>query len=453
MKKIPCSLLIFIILLTACTTETTLVTPTLAPVTPTRIPATATLAISAISSPTLALPTFSFNSTPFATPTSVGNDPFSVVARIDEIFPDSEWVDIQSAQNGTVWLLTDQGIARMSDAGWTIYLSGYEGYLIGIDSMDQAWVISETRDSISVWDGTMWTKYSGENGWEALKSPEDLGMAVAPGQYIWMASLDELPGQIWLSTREDVRRFDGVRWKIFKLEEMGLTQGTKDPNFDPFPLPLIGVEAIQSTGEVWVGECDSWPNSLPFDGSGARWFDGKSWRGKSTPVESGCVHSIQEDAAGNIWMAVNFSLWRFTPSTQAWANFTLTEFSAHSQSFIFDIAISDAGEPWLITQALCPGGGACTSRTLYHLEEGVWRPVGSITNVSINLGAVLSDSAGTIWLLPSQGESGFYRIVDNIPQLVSNLIVNDWTMDTTGRIWVIGKAGQEDKESLWLATE
>jgi len=299
----------------------------------------------------------------------------------------------------------------------------------------------------------MWTKYSGENGWEALKSPEDLGMAVASGQYIWMASLDELPGQIWLSTREDVRRFDGVRWKIFKLEEMGLTQGTKDPNFDPFPLPLLGVEAIQSTGEVWVGECDSWPNSLPFDGSGARWFDGKSWRGKSTPVESGCVHSIQEDAAGNIWMAVNFSLWRFTPSTQAWVNFTLTEFSAHSQSFIFDIAISDAGEPWLITQALCPGGGACTSRTLYHLEEGVWRPVGSITNVSINLGAVLSDSAGTIWLLPSQGESGFYRIVDNIPQLVSNLIVNDWTMDTTGRIWVIGKAGQEDKDSLWLATE
>jgi len=148
MKKIPCSLLIFIILLTACTTETTLVTPTLAPLTPTRMPATATLAISAISSPTLALPTFSFNSTPLATPTSVGSGPFNVVAGIDEIFPGKEWTRLESGQDGAVWLLTDKGIARVSDAGWTIYLSGYEGYLIGMDATDRAWIISEAGDSI-----------------------------------------------------------------------------------------------------------------------------------------------------------------------------------------------------------------------------------------------------------------------------------------------------------------
>ncbi len=59
-------------------------------------------------------------------------------------------------------------------------------------------------------------------------------------------------------------------------------------------------------------------------------------------------------------------------------------------STIFDIAISDAGEPWLITQAVCLDRGACTNRT-FHLDDSVWRPVGFN-----NPGSILINSASNI---------------------------------------------------------
>jgi len=141
-------------------------------------------------------------------------------------------------------------------------------------------------------------------------------------------------------------------------------------------------------------------------------------------------------------------LWRYTPSTPEWVNFTLTEFSANSQSSIFDIAIGDVDEPWIITQAVCSGGGTCAPPMLYHLEEGVWRPL----NVNVLHELRILNLAGHVWLVD---QDGVYAMVDGkaqFPQLVSNLIVSDWTMDTAGKVWAVGRdMAENDKISLWIA--
>lgn len=444
MKICSLFLLIIIIFVTACASQS-IATPSLAPTitytpapTATLAPATSTIA------PTF-LPTFSFSIIPISPsntpiPTVVGGNPFHLAAEIDKIIPGSAWANLQSAQDGNVWLLTDKGVARVSDSGWTVYLSGYEGYIVGIDSTGRVWVISNAGDSISAWNGTKWTKYSNEDGWVTVN---DVPTGPSPGyiQNTKTSRFAEIRNQIWVSTDSDVRVFNRTRWTIISLEEMGMSRHTTE-NIPA--LPHLEIKVIQKANEVWVGECIFSPESFP-SGSGARWFDGNTWRGKSTPVESGCVLAIQEDRAGNIWVGVDYSLWRFTSATQEWVNFTLPELSTDSHSYIMDLDIDKAGEPWLLAEH-CGAGGGCAS-ALYRLQDGVWIPFSAYTLDQPR--EVFIDPADHPWVWTFDK---LYRIVDDKPQLIPDLIVDDWTIDTSGRIWVVGKVGQEDKISLWLAT-
>ena len=110
----------------------------------------------AIEAPTIPqLPTASLLSATFA-PTDVIKSPFHWKAEIDKIIPGSHWARLWSTRYGDVWLITDNGVVRLSEIGWMDYLSDYEGYVVGIDSIAQVWVVSRAGDSISAWDGTHW---------------------------------------------------------------------------------------------------------------------------------------------------------------------------------------------------------------------------------------------------------------------------------------------------------
>lgn len=160
MKTIPCFLLIFIIFLVACAPQNAAIpSPTLtftnAPVatanagSPVPIPSLTSTTVAAAMEALTAhqVPTANLLSATFA-PVERIKSPFHWKAEIDEIIPGSHWARLWSTYFGDLFLITDKGVARLSDRGWMDYLSDYEGYVVGID-WNRVWVVSRAGDSIS----------------------------------------------------------------------------------------------------------------------------------------------------------------------------------------------------------------------------------------------------------------------------------------------------------------
>jgi hypothetical protein len=401
------------------------------PVIPTISPTTTAIPLTTVDPSVSALPTFSFQ-------TISGESPFEFVATLDEILPGSQAASFRSVSDGSIWMITDAGIARLSDSGWTVYLSKHEGHFVGMDSIGRAWSINPTNmvttgpcagpsgpceinphmDSISAWDGTKWTKYASESGWTSFSvdphSSPDFFMA-------------ELDGQIWISTSVDVRVFDGSRWRVIKLEEIGLT----------LPLSIVRVQAFTGTKEVWVTGCYfTYP---PPHRSEIYWNDRSKWENRSVPEDSGCIYSMQEDRQGNVWWAVDNTLWRFTRATKQWVKFTPPAPSS-SPNYISALALNKAGEPWLTVWS--------NGSTLYHLQNDVWSPIIPLNSGSGAAG-IFIDSADRVWI-PTR--AGIYQIINDQPKLVSHLIVSARTMDATGKIWAVGRdSSNANRElSLWV---
>lgn len=452
-------------LLAACAPQSIPNTPTPPPVT--AIPATPTWVPTSTAAPlpTLAayptfsfaatvdssigaLPTFSFSTPIAATPSAIvtamptipiDNNPFEFVATLDEILPGSEGAYFRSASDGSVWMITNRGIARLSDSGWIVYLSnyGYGSYFVDIDTLGRAWYMYETFPSrpsstrpgaihaslnISAWDGAKWTAYSSESGWT--------GFSIDPPRGFSMA---EANGLIWVSTIGDVRVFDGSRWKVVNTQEIGLT-----------PPSFLVVKSFANGKEVWVTDCYYDTSAAP--GSDIYWYDESGWHSKSMPEPSHrCFSTMHEDRQGNVWLGVDNALWLFTRATKEWTQYPLPEpSSAHLISM--SMAFNEAGEPWF-TSLTRDSQGHYTRSTLYHLKQGAWIP-SILPNTDIwGYVDVLVDNADRVWAT----RGGVYQIVNYQPKLVSHLQVRAWTMDKAGKIWAIGTDPSVDNRlSLWV---
>jgi hypothetical protein len=393
-------------------------------------------------------PTANLLSATFA-PTDIIKSPFHWKAEIDEIIPGSNWARLWSTRYGDLFLITDKGVARLSETGWMDYLSGYEGYVVGIDS-DRVWVISRAGDSISAWDGTHWKKYSSNDGWVTIRNAQTFELTNP--DYPKTARFTD---GAWIATDNDVYRFDGARWTIITLDDLQMSPRVTEniPTYSRLKVKVAG-----ALGQIWVGECDLSPTSLP-SGSGARLFDNawNFWRADDGHFESGCVLVIEEDRKGSLWVAVDYHLWRYStvmpsgdepgegPTGQIWNDFTPPETPTLTHSYIFNLAISQAGEPWFLARHC--GEAGCDVNTLYHLQNGVWTSFSGFPFSEAR--EVFTDKTDQAWLW---APDRLYRIVDDKPQRVPDLIVDDWAMDDAGNVWVVGKtATGSDELALWLA--
>jgi hypothetical protein len=291
-------------------------------------------------------------------------------------------------------MITNRDIVRLSDSGWTVYLSNYEGYFVGIDTLGRAWFIDldfigpptgpgsaicPGLDSISAWDGAKWTKYSSESGWT--------GFCIDPPSGFSMA---ELHGQIWISTIGDLRLFSGSSWRIIKPEEIGLT-----------PRLFLVVQSFAGANEVWVTGC--YVTTDTPHGSDIYWYDGSKWQNKSMPEDSVCSSQMQEDRQGNVWLGVDNTLWRFTRATKEWVNFAPAE---RVSTRITALAFNEAGEPWFMPRT-CDSQRGCIASTLYHLQNDVWIPIS--LNPGIGFSSLLIDPANHVWV---SAKDGVYQIVN-----------------------------------------
>lgn len=382
---------------------------------PTRLAATGTAEI--VLSPTAPpLPSLTIPPTLAETATSTPNS-FRPVITVEELLPGNFRNFVMSA-DGTLWMATDEGVAKLVDDTWTTYLSDIPGDLAGIDTSGRVWVTSEDTSRISAWNGAHWITYGVEAGWTPL--------ADSYFQFMRGGELDAR-GRIWFSTPGGVRALDGDRWLSYTLEDLSMPVPEPDG-----PETVLSVAIVQN-GMVWVSGCN-WGGPGPFGGPGVRWFDGKSWQGKEAPVASGCATAIAEDHAGHIWFGVESSLWRFDPSDGGWVEFPAPEppISDMRFGFVDNIAVDPSGDPWVVL-VLCGGASCYGNSVLYHFHDGVWTQIGEVADYDVGFWGPVFDALGVPWIYWT---GGIYRIIDDVPELVSPMMGGAGARDQRGRLWI-----------------
>ncbi len=363
-------------------------------------------------SPTLALPALAS---------------FTPLSRLD-LAASENVLDLLAEPGGSLWLLTDLRVLHYAQGTWTDYLSQFSGTLLGLDSAHRVWVLSPDSNEVSAWDGSVWTSFGPQAGWQPMQPP------AYPGETHAKLATDAL-GQVWLATDRDVRRFDGARWKVYSLADLGM----------PAPasadvLPETTLTFLPASRYVWVMSCD-WIGPGPAGGGGARWYDGKAWHGSNSPVASGCATVVNEDKLGNIWLGLDHDLWRLATPSGTWQSFPApTPPQGNFFGYFADLALDASGDPWPELE-ICGGASCYVGAVRYHVAAGEWVQVG---DVAFDNSSLVFDAAGQGWLFtPGQ----VYRIANDQLEPVAELSILQVAVDPSGNLWMIGVYG--DETVLW----
>jgi hypothetical protein len=328
--------------------------------------------------------------------------------------------------DGAVWLVTEKGLGRLQDGAWTL-LQVDGGRLVGFDARGRAWWIPEDGAAILSWDGNTWTSYGAEAGW-------------VPAPWPWAPASENVAtdrrGWVWFADQTTVRTFDGERWTVSSLDQVGFTAYTETAEYDGFQLTKL---VSDGEGDIWVGDCDSQGDAIV--GQGARWFDGTRWGGADSPVTgAGCVMDIEVDRSGRLWLGVDQALSRYTPG-QGWQQYDPPEMNpawGRFWGYIPDIALGPLGDPW-VTFMICGGASCGNGVVLFRLEGEHWAQVGED---AWDLDTAFAPD-GSAWLCmkyePSDTRgtaSGVYHVVGDTPELVAEFLRCVIEVDPAGRVWV-----------------
>jgi hypothetical protein len=333
--------------------------------------------------------------------------------------------------DNNIWLITDLRVLRYSQGTWTNYLSQFNGRLIGMDSGHHVWVASADGVQVSVWDGSTWTGFGPEAGWKPLPVPANVTKIRGK------VATDAL-GQVWLATEGDVRMFDGVRWKVFSLADLGMPS----PAYED-ALPEITLHFLETGHSIWVLSCD-WIGPGPGGGGGARWYDGKTWQGSNSPLASGCATVVNEDKQGSIWLGLDNELWQLNTRSGDWEHFPAPNPPGGTRfGFFTDMALDAAGNPWPELD-MCGGASCYIGNVRYHVAGGEWFQIGG---VSVDDSSLYFDATGQGWVFMPDG---VFRIVENQLEPVGKLSILKVAVDPSGKLWILGD--YKDETVLWAQT-
>ncbi len=339
-------------------------------------------------------------------------------------------IGLQTDPDGSLWLLSQNGFSHYQDGNWIGYLTAPLGELIGADKTGRFWVAGHEGSTITSWDQVSWITYTLDSGWLPLAG--SFGMPVKSGV------VSDGYGNIWLTTEQDVRMFDGQRWQVFKDEDMGMPSPQMEDHFTSYQ-----VASITSSGQVWVGRCD-WVSEGPAGGGGVRKFDGQSWQTAGTPFESGCITAIQEGPDSDIWVGQEATLWRYNPAINKWVDFyppAPPEERGTRYGFFVNITIDPTGNPWPELE-ICSEASCLNGEVLYQFKDGEWIQVGEVSEGLSR--DILFDTKGAPWLITG---GKIYRVMDDTLNYITELNVLTTTTDHTGQIWLVAQG--IGPPSLW----
>ena len=250
-----------------------------------------------------------------------------------------------AVQSNKVFLSGNYGLAILDLAKQESFVKRFRNTPIGVDNESNMWYLIEKSGSVFRWDGLRTMEYSKENGW------------ILPAKF-FTPPLPTLHSSfladgknIWLATSNDVRFFNGSRWRIFTATEIGIKLPYKS-----------GVESVftisrnPSTGNVLVAAC-FWQGNQWIGGSSPLQFDGKTWQRTEFPIENICVTNMTIINDGNVLVTTPDSLWEY--NGQGWVEGTplYTNVLSNNTTFRFGPIWTDKDEnQWLLGAIINPNG-------------------------------------------------------------------------------------------------
>jgi hypothetical protein len=337
-----------------------------------------------------------------------------------------EVIDLRSLPDGRMILTTSRGYATFEGEDIFLQITGYSQQMVGVDDFERMWFFVDGDGSrIYYWDGGL-DFILVDRGW---KTVEDVGIMLGQGV------ITDSDGDVWIYTERDVRKYDGRKWTIFGMDDLGMPT----PPYEEI-IRNINLHYLKGIDQMWVTSC-FWGGPGPIGGGGVRWYENGVWKGGGTSLKEGCALSVAEDERGRVWMGVDDNLWRYIPKTASWRQYPVPE-SIESKRYRFagDIVISPGGESWA-SYLLC-GEESCEDFKRFHRQGDEWIPVGEPYFFTQTL---LFDGSGTPWIF---GE-GILCVEDNQSKMVSDIIVEGVSTDSEGTIWMVGHpVGGE--MALWI---
>ena len=374
--------------------------------------------------------------TPTPGPTiEVTDGPFRLVATIAPAIDGSVYdLRMDPAAPGVLQLITEHGYMGVrTEDGRTWSQAAYpEAIVIGVDATGFIWMLRDGGDAIYATDGQSDRAYGPESGWTPVEDYRELaGNGVVDDPLT--------PGDIWLATEQDIRRFDGARWTLFTRDDMSMAAPETEDMFPEYVVAVLGTPPT-----LWAYGCD-WGGPGPVGGPGARWLNGDTWRGADSPVASGCITHIVPDPAGRLWVARDTGLVRFDPATDEWEQFILpVPAGVRGLGYTVELPLDPAGNPWPL-MTTC-GGASCEADTVrFRLAGGEWVLVPEPVEVYDYANQVVFDYGGRPWQFVM---GGAFRMEEDAWVEVAQFGVGLTARDADGRLWVLG-GPEEGPVGIW----
>ncbi|MBN2005939.1 MAG: hypothetical protein JXA21_21455, partial [Anaerolineae bacterium] len=378
-------------------------------------------------------------STPGPTPTPLPFEPVLV-----EGVPAQTIRHMWTSPQGQLWLATEEGILVYGDGSWTTILASPSERILGTDNAGRVWAILDGGAAIAVFDGATWASYGAAQGWlPPAPTPLDAqGREITTPRFgVWGDVVTDWRAGVWLATgRDELRHLNpqsGV-WETFTATDLGFA-----PVEGAIPGHMLTDVALDSFGNVWVGDCVAYNETLR--GQGARWFNGETWSGSRDTVEE-CVFDIEVDGGGNVWLGGRFALTRYDPAAQAFAQIALPQWNTYQA--VSDLRFDGQGGLWV--ELWRTSGGSYTQRALFLLKDGVWHTTYQYA-AGASTPALQAD--GTAWFCArssvSRARGGttesapYWPEGEPLPEEISCQVA----VDGAGRVWLT------DGMRLWTVRE
>jgi hypothetical protein len=249
-------------------------------------------------------------------------------------------------------------------------------------------------------------------------------------------------GTIWIATGQDVRAFDGERWRVYTYADMTMESVDIDDSGLKSEFSLAEVNGV-----IWVGECTNSPLG-PVDGVGARWFDGEAWHGADSPAATGCVTEIATGPDGIVWLDVGPALYGHDPVAHTWTAYRLPAPPDGLDRFgyITDMPFDADGNPW--PEITTCGGAHCYNTfPRYRLDRAAGAFQRVVADVEFAESKLLFDTRGQGWRFDADGVyrlEGAHFVLAGDAQVYGSPVVQ--TPD--GAIWVICRT--KEGGGLWF---